>query len=361
MPVEIYRYDGTTLQPDLFAGTGAPITVTTGRDNLIPGSFFPNATNTGHITPANQMDVVSGNVSWGAEMDGRTITKTRFTGRLTLNTQNITFKDCIFEGYILNDRASFAIWPNGLRCSNIKVIDSTLAPAVQDHGTHIFQGHHITFTRCDMFHGVDAADPIPPSGSSLRCDVRFEGCWMHDLVYFSPDPFHGDNKTHNDLIQWGGGLGVAVVGCRLEGFADPTIGDATKPPVFSGSALVSGNDIYPKLSVGSGVMSILAGSGYPPIGEFVFTDNWMSGGSVGLDPFAATGRFTTADGSIIARNKWGWDWLSGINDVVYMGNSQVIPVQDNYRWGGPTQWFHGDEENVDPWDTSTPYNFVRRF
>jgi hypothetical protein len=365
MPVEIYRYDGTTLQPDLFTGTGAPITVTTGRDSLIPEAFFPNATNTGHITPTGQMAVVSGNVSWDSEHDGATITKTRFTGRLTLNTQNITFKDCIFEGYIANSTTSFCVWPNGIRCLNIKFIDCTFKPAVPDHGTHIIMGHHFTLTRCDLSGGVDGVSVVAPSGTSLRADVRVEGSWIHDLAYFSPDSFHNtnpaDNQTHNDSVQWGAGIGFAIVGSRVEGFADPTIGDASTVSSDSGTTHLGGNKQYPNLAVGSGVLPVLAGSGYPALGEFVCLGNWFSGGSIGLNVYAATAAFTTNDGSIIDRNKFGYDWLNGVNDVIYLKSGQVIQLGTNYRWGS-TPWLHGDaetglthnEDTIDPWDLSTP-------
>lgn len=379
MPLNSLQWDGAQWDPFLFnIGVSVPGVIT--RDNLVPGSFFPDATNTGHITPAAQLTTVSGLQNWGAERDGQTITKVRFTDRVTLDTQNITFKDCLFEGYLANNSTggSFTVRVTGSRCVNVRFIDCTFRPKVPDHGTHVIIGHHWTATRCQFANGVDSVSAVAYPTPTSRLDVRIEGSWLHDLAYFSPDSFHPgatDNQTHNDNIQWGGGAGLSVVGCRIEGFANPAIGNALEASVDTSTNHVSGNHEYPELWVGNNLIPVYAdpqNKSYMPLGELTFTDNWCAGGAIGLNMAAAYGAFpsfTTGD-ALIARNRFGWHWKTDQNYVINKNANQNFTVRDNVRWGGPTPWFHGNaltgltgnEDNpdvADPWDVSTPFNTVR--
>jgi hypothetical protein len=348
------------------------------RDNLIPGEFFPDATNTGHITAKASLNVVNGNQSWNAEHDNTVWTGQRYTGRMQFNCQNVTFYDCLFEGALPNDTASFCAWPSGLRCQNIRFIDCSFIPKFTDHGTHCIMGHHFTATRCNFQGGVDATGVnVVPKNIGMRADVVFEGCWMHDMGYFSPDSFHAaatDNQTHNDACQWGSGYGVTFLGCRIEGFVDPAIGNASDTSVDSGSTHISGNAQYPRLNVASGLIPVKAApkTDYGPPGELTFRKNWVSGGSVGLNITAAyaDGGFTTNDGSIIEENFFGWDWQSGDDFVIFLHPNQLMTIQNNYRWGGAhARWVHGDastglthnEDTIDPWDKSVPFTVVKRF
>jgi hypothetical protein len=259
---------------------------------------------------------------------------------------------------------------------NIRFIDCTFKPANADHLTHIILGHHFTATRCEFTGGVDGVDPVPEASLTARLDVKLEGCWIHDLAYFSPDSAHqsnpADNKTHNDCIQWQGGAGLTLVGNRIEGFVSPTLGQAMNPSVDSGGSHISGNSLYPYLYHANGVAPIRASTSYPVLGELTCLKNWFSGGAIGLNMAAAApggvGSFTTDDGSIIAENKFGWDFLSGTDYIINKKSSQVFTVRDNVRWGGShAPWFHGDvvsglthnEDVIDPWDISVPFNTVK--
>jgi hypothetical protein len=377
--VSSLRWTGTQWDPYLF-NTGGSVTNTNSRDGLIPEFFFPDATNTGHMTPRAQMATISGNISWGSEHDNAVITKTIFTGRLKVDCQNITFQDCIFEGAIANDTASLCVWMPGLRPLNVKFIDCTFKPANPDHASHCLMGHHFTATRCDFTGGVDGVSPVAPIDTNYRCDVRIEGCWIHDLAYFSPDSFHSgatDNQTHNDCIQWGAGKGLEVVGCRLEGFADPNIGQASTPSTDSGTTHISGNKSYPSLSVGSGLIPVWAApqSRYvnSPLGDLTFTGNWVSGGSIGVNMNAGhdggtNTTFFTAGDALITRNKFGWDFLNGQDYIVNHWPGQSFNYSGNFRWGGShPKWIHGDaisgplgnEDLIDPWDTTVPFNILK--
>jgi hypothetical protein len=372
MPIVEYEVKGNIWTPRE-GGSGPDVIITPTRDNLIPGDFFPDATNTGHITPRNQMTVVTGNLSWGVEHDNMVITKTVFTGRVQLNCINILFIDCIFEGGAGLGTGSFAVWCSGLRCLNIEFRDCTIKPVNPDRQTHCISGHHFTLTRVDSSGGVDTLSVVAPNNSTIRADVFVIGSWLHDMAYFSPDAAHSDNQTHNDSCQWTSGKGLTYLGSRVEGFADPNIGNVLEPSVDNGTTHISGNKVYPKLCVASGIACISGGTTYSPLGELKVQKSWFSGGSVGINVFAAAaaGYLMTADGSVIEDCFFGWDWLSGQDNVIYLQNSQPITVRNNWRWGGATPWYHGDanslppsprrEDVIDPFDKSTPFTVIKRF
>jgi hypothetical protein len=383
MPIQRWQWNLSKVQWDPYGyNMGSPLAgaAVNSRDSLVPEYFYPTALNTGHMTPIEQMTVVSGNVTWNAEHDNMVITKTRFTGRLRLNCVNLTFVDCYFEGSIVDSTQSLCVLADGTRCANLWFKDCTFKPANPTHDSHCFMAYHFRATRCEFTGGVDGISPVVPLDINSRLDSIVEGCWVHDLAFFSPDNRHSSNDTHNDCIQWGSGKGLSIVGCRLEGFADPNIGDATKPSVDSGTTHVSGNKSYPSLAVGSGLIPVLAaapaGHSYAPLGDLTFTGNWVSGGSVGVNMGAGhdgttNQTFFTSGDALIARNKFGWDWLNGQDYIVnHYGTTgtQNFTYQDNYRWGGShAKWLHGDaltglthnEDIIDPWDISVPFTILK--
>lgn len=306
------------------------------RQQLVTGTFFPDASNTG-IYDASLLTTVYGTQYF--DLPGQVIENKHFRGRVSVRTTGVTFRNCLFTGPPDTALANGILVATSPVQAGLLLEDCTIAPEHTSHTTNCIEGHSMTLRRVNSYHGVDLLSVIAPSGAS-RADVVVEGSWLHDPVMYNT-PVQPDNLTHNDVIQWHGMKGLTVNGSRLEGLCAPGLGVVNDPPVGTWpTSLVSGNPFYPERWATSCVM---ASPGRAAFDDFVFTNNWLDGTAAGLVLARSDGLFDHC--GTITGNRFGYDWRNGADFGVLAKAAQTMTLTGNYRWN-----------KADPWDNSISFN-----
>ena len=195
-------------------------------------------------------------------------------------------------------------------CSNLLVEDCEVVadyPSLYLTGVY---GHDMTVRRTHIHGTVDGFGLMTGTLSNV-----LEANLVEQLTYFSPDPTHADNKSHNDCIQIFSGAGHTIVGNTLHSYLSTTAGTLGSSTV----APPSGNQ---------GLSCLLANAA--GITGLVFTDNWCEGGGI---PVNLTGANLTAGSNIgtFYRNKFD-------GNPVYTSPMQTIQIKTGltYDAGGGT-------------------------
>jgi hypothetical protein len=331
-----YAFDRTALA---WSAPARPVLSVGGRSTLVPGTYLPSAATTGYTSNLADLEIVSGNYT---PPSGAVVTRKRFQG-VVFGADNVTFRDCLFEGPATATAYKLLAVMTNTSVSGVVFEDCTFRPRYNDYLLHIIQGAGYTMRRCDISRGVDTIGVLGNTVTQ-RADVLIEGCWLHDLAFFSPDPTHNDQMTHNDVIQWQGGAGLIVRGNRMDGYLATDVGDANRADVDSGGAHVSGNHwpaspLTGKRRALSTLMVNYINTSYGMPEELLFEDNWVNGGAVGINGLD-TGLAGTL--GIIRNNHFGLDWrLIDDRGLTYtQPNSYAITVRStvgltitgNYQW-----------------------------
>jgi hypothetical protein len=296
-----------------------------GRDALVPGAYFPDATNTGLLTPVSALTILTGTQTYSTTSP-RIVSNTRFQGIVNVSGSNITFRNCLFEGDSSGQNSVFTRYATA---SNIAFEDCLFRPAFPRDVSNNLLGRGWTARRCEFRGAVDGCDPVPVAGAA-RVDCALYGCWIHDLAGFLTTT-QTSGYTHNDGIQWQGGLGLTLIGNRIEGYLDPNLGDFSSSP--------SGDNSTSAIMINNLTMP----------GEMDFQKNWIDGGVVGINMLGDPGAFPAGANppNRIIDNHFGFDYSSGSNNAIRcIDASQVFTLTGNYRWF----------KAGDPFDTSTPFN-----
>ena len=329
----VWRVIGGTRVPLVYRGG---LTAKQRRNQLVPGSFFPDESTTGLYQPTTS--TVTTNL---------TITEANahyedvwFRCRVDVRTTGVTFKNCKFTGPADSALENGIIVATNAAVAGLLLEDCTIAPEHTSHTTNCIEGHHFTLRRVNSYHGVDLCSVIAPADFT-RADVVVEGSWLHDPAMYNT-PVQADNLTHNDVIQWHGMKGLTVNGSRLEGLCAPGIGVVDTPPVGTWpTSLVSGNPFYPNRWATSVVMASPPRAAFD---DFVFTNNWLDGAAAGLVlTHTPPGPFD--DCGTITGNRFGYDWRNGPDFGVLAKAAQTMTLEGNVRWN-----------KADPWDVSIPFN-----
>jgi len=325
MPVDIRAVNTEMGQWVAYATTNVSIQPV---ENFVLGETKPTASNVGYVA-GTTFTIVNGNQTYST--DNQVIENRRFTGKVSVTGKNITFRNCWFNAASTN---SNTVQVTNTNAQNIMFDRCTFRPSSFSSTINCVFGHDFTLYRCDVSGGVDGVD-VYRSSTGGALNVSILGTWIHDLGYWSPDSSHADNQSHNDLIQIHyGGTDLHIMGCRLDGTADPTVGNANEPSVDDANGThLSGNKYYPLMTAMSVVMaspvSTTAG-----LTNFIFEQNWADGGQVMIN-------WPRSDGTNIQiiNNRWGHNTLLGDTYTILAQAAQPMTITGNYYE-----------------DTATPYN-----
>jgi len=154
-------------------------------------------------------------------------------GRVIVKAANVTIRRCRIRGK--QTPPAPTEW-NALvnavstSCSHLLVEECEIAPTYPSPATNGIQGRSFTSRRNNIHDVVDGLGMMGTSG------CRSEYDYIHDLSYFSPDPNHSDNQTHNDCIQfhanpstsplWGNHV---VIGSLLSAYVSSSSGTKNSP------------------------------------------------------------------------------------------------------------------------------------
>lgn len=269
-------------------GVTKPTAATTG---VLPGSM---------LTP-NYGDIV-------VEDENESLENVDLHGRLLIRAPG-------FRGYNCNVRGGASIETGGLvDCvpagwDDALFMHFTLAPDVRGPGwTGIF-GHDYIAYRCDVSGTDDGFGVIPPPGGdgSEPCGVQILSSFVHDLQFWTPDPSHVDNKTHNDGIQVHGGSGFELRGSNIEmTFTDHNGVGGTPRSVDDGD----GVNFTP-----------LTG----PIADALVERNWFDYGAAGVRGAGTTDVLTVQ--AVVRNNRFGPNF--NLRDTLVPGVTAQRPMSFN--------------------------------
>ena len=173
-------------------------------------------------------------------------------GRVNVRAANVTIRRCRIRGKQTQpepDEWIALVNAASASCSDLLVEDCEIAPTYPSAGANGIQGYRFTSRRNNIH---DVVDGLGMMGTD---PCRSEADYIHDLSFFSPDPNHSDNQTHNDCIQFHSGGNHVVVGSFLSGFVSLESGTGNSPVAQAMSCLM--------VNESAGLM---------------ITNNWMEGG-----------------------------------------------------------------------------------
>lgn len=317
------------------------------------GEFFPDSTNTGLSDPS-LLTIQATNVTYsdtGPNTPSKIIINKDFQGMVYITGANYIFINCKFSGPL--NPTSATVQTRYSTTNNIYFEHCYFNPRTKNanSGNIIGRGWHAK--RCDFEGGIDGCGPSVADGGT-RTDVILEGCYIHDLLRYCPYPSQGDNQSHSDVIQWAGGLGLTLLGCRLDGRLNTGIGTGWAPATYSSGVLTGGHPNYPNPVSISTLMINALGNVIQP-GEFIMHKCWVRGGSVAMNAIGVPSAFITWDGiTEISENWFMKDQGSGTNHL-FLGKSAQTSldsasghIHDNYVWNP-----------ANPFDTSTPQAYFK--
>lgn len=289
------------------------------RENLVPGTYFPDASTTG-LMPGYTYDaagiyqngvLIPGSVLNGDQVYTGTDTLLEnklVNGRVILRGVRNRVKNCVIRGTTAGPPNGAGLGQALVQCDNLVqdaiIEDCKLIPNKPHYNWTGLYSHDFTALRCDISRVVDCGGMFR---ANLDTKAAFIGCYMHDLTLFNPDPNHAstDNRTHNDVIQIQGGYGGTILGNTLvgwltnwptgEGFVAATSDVTTNPPNvwapphrFSNS----GN------CVSTACIQVTPNVGTPKaVRDFVIRKNLIIGGATGINFANPSGSAVGSQGS----------------------------------------------------------------
>lgn len=310
------------------------------REALVPGTYLPDATNTGLLDPNVIFRTENNAVTYDSFWSGQVIENVIFMNKVSVTGPNITFKNCYFRGPAVNTGEGSIVACTAAGVSAAVFQDCEFSPRAPNSGTNCINGHHFTLLRCNLHRSVDGVGIIPRIGG--RADVFIIGTWIHDLAFFSPDPFQNNNATHNDCIQWHGGLGLTILGSRLEGFYDPAFSAASQPPVEDANGdHLSGNPYYPSMNATSCLLCNTHIANTPP-GQLSIRKTYINGGGSAL-VFSSAPAMTNV-GEVVD-NFFGRNYRNGADFAILANTGATQPLQ-TFTLTGNVRWDDGTPFNV---------------
>lgn len=197
-----------------YAAVGG-LLVRRGRQSLNPNPFVigttkPNALNVG-LPPLRPLTTVIGDVtitsSAGTLLEGLDI-----FGRVKVQAANVTIRNCRVRGANNVSGNTALIDCNHPNASNVLIENCDLRPDFPSIWLNAVIGHNYTIRYCHIWDVVDGLGVYNSYAPTAHADVTIEANFIHDLAYFSPDPNHNDNRTHNDGIQIQGNGWITIRG-----------------------------------------------------------------------------------------------------------------------------------------------------
>lgn len=319
------------------------------RSALVFGDYLPDATNTGTMSAPTTLLTTTQNLSdTGGLSPAKTFEGVEFRCQVNLSGKNYVFRNCLFSGVAAGMGISIVQSRYATASDNL-FEDCTFAAYTPTDGVNGIQGRGFTLKRCNIYGVVDGVNPAV-ADSGTRVDVAMYGCYIHDLLRYCPDgPYssHSDNQTHSDSIQWQGGLGLTLVGNRIENLIDPTkgLGNTTAATYDGNGVQTGGNQFLPK-HVGTAALMINALNNAIPPGELVLRKNWLRGGGVLINSLGASSTIRlvsawegAADGTVIDGNHIMNDQGFGTNHRWLKRTQQTVIANamaagSNYTWDG---------------------------
>ena len=309
---------GTNPRDSLVSGAYKPDSTTTG---VLPGvtltPYNPNAGSTINVTVADttwrDMDVLA---AVNIQAPGFRAFNCRFRGGTTWPSGQTGVVDCR-SANVLTRTTTANPWL-GVPYFEDCTVNATRPSYYRDG----FMGH-LHAKRCDISNTTDGIGSYNTDTSSTTKGARMiaEANWIHDLVYWHPEPAHSDG-THNDCIQIQSGGFIHVFGNYLHAVSHKGDDRAYADP--DGSTYSGGT---------------LSGDGTSKSGLFTQTNGDGVGHANGAGIIIQVGSWNGAnmkalDNNVICENNWFSNGLTGGNlkDGVYIFRNNIIKRRGFYMY-----------------------------
>jgi PKD repeat protein len=183
------------------------------------GRVKPDGSNTG-VPAGIQLRAHHGDIV--VTQPGTVIEGLDVFGFITVRTSDVTIRNTRVRGSGPGSFNTGLINANHRDVRNLVIEDVTLLPDFPSVWINGVIGHDFTARRVNASRVVDGFNIYNIHGTAAN--VRVESSYVHNLSYFSPDPNHSDNQTHNDAIQIQGGSNITIVGNTLSAWLAKDVG-----------------------------------------------------------------------------------------------------------------------------------------
>jgi hypothetical protein len=253
----------------------------------------PNASNTG-VPAGTKLTVHRGDIV--VTTPGTVIDSMDIYGFVTIKAANVTIKNSRVRGSGPGTFNTGLINCNAAQCKNALIEDVLLVPDYPSIWLDGVIGHDFTARRVHTYNVVDGFGVYNTTGPAAN--VTIESSYVHDLSFFSPDPNHSDNKTHNDAIQIQGGSNISIVGNYLSAYLSKSVGTQNYPYPQAGFGVI----LTPNVSAvtGSKINSNWIDGSYIPVKLTTGNKGAMNFGQVNGNRFGRDMRNTPMAG----QNNW---------------------------------------------------------
>jgi hypothetical protein len=290
--------------------------VTGNRDDLVIGTYKPDATTTG-VLPGTTLIDANSNADLVATdgtsgmVAGKTYQNYRFNYFITppnaSGSLRITFKNCWFAGQnsVPPDFVGLAKLYNAnhVPCD---FIDCTFRPQRPSRLWNGIHGYGFTALRCDLSYLVDPFSIFnSTAGQQANLAVEIRQCYVHDFTMWNqgtgdigPPNGAGENSfdgSHNDGVQQQSGNGFIFWGNHINGFNAPGYLNTYYNAYYINAPLTLQDQVGP--TTGSDIQY-----------------NWLYGGAVQINITGALRNYGT-----IKRNVFGRDTRTGKNILRKIG------------------------------------------
>jgi hypothetical protein len=343
------------------------------------GSYMPDNSTTGHITPRAQLSPYNASgTTLTITSDNQLFESLEIFGDIVIKAKNTIFQDCLFRGPLT--------WPSNdgaiIACTdaagvNTLVQDCTFEPILPNYYRNAMIGAEYTALRCRSY-WVNDHYGVYSYQTPRNTNVKIAGCYMTDNVYWhgtsttdtslptypsqNTDPISvtlpsgsvitvpaypiKPDGSHNDGIQIQGGLGgsksIWCIGNNVhvntwkEGDEHPT-GLLTPIPVTMGTQdcpkwrqYKNDSPFLPMLSgqYSSNGQAILIQQNtyqFPQIDTVVVENNWCNATAAGIVATAHGGGYTTIQATV-KNNYLGENWYQ-----YNAGNPSIYPIRVDYQ------------------------------
>ena len=205
-------------------------------------------------------------------------------GRVIVKAKNVLISNCIIDGGDVVPTGAHQL-VDTTSATNARIEFSTLRAKNPTYNTNGIGWRNYTAYRVNVSRVVDAFTSAPATNGG-PVNVSIQGSYGHDLVHFSPDPGHpatptSPSRTHNDVVQSHGGVGLQVIGSNFAAYHDQTIGTQPAPHEQLAAMMINTNR-----TLGHSI-------------DLDIRDNWFGGGVYCINGGGATG-----GGGTFLRNKF---------------------------------------------------------
>jgi len=235
-------------------------------------------------------------------------------GFVKIRAANVTVKRCRVRGSGPGTNNTGLVDCNNANVRNALIQDCLLVP---DHPSVWMDGvigKEYTARRCNVYNTVDGFGAYNASNRSAPTNVTIDGCYIHDLSYFSKDPNHGNGPTHNDAIQIQGGANIKILGNNIQTFMSTTAG--------------THNYLYRNCGQG-----VFAQPNLAPVTGCAITGNWLDGGDSNIHVVRgglSSMKFGSVSGNRFGRNQYKFNGTSTYQIRIQRGVTFTNSLTQNY-------------------------------